>query len=222
MRKTNQGMPARARRMAAAVAALLGTLSVASSACLAQTSLDATTRKVAENLAINVCSTCHGPGGVSKDPRVPRIGGQQRDYIEVQLKAFRSKSRGDPDAHDFMWGIASTLNDNVVAALSDYFAAQRPGEGRKGGRDPNAIAAGERLYQKGDRARGIAPCSACHGDHAEGMSVFPRLAGQHAYYLGMQMEAIRDRLRNSPVMHGVIKDLSIEDIQSLAYYLESR
>ncbi len=153
---------------------------------------------------------------------MPRIGGQQRDYIEVQLKAFRSKSRGDPDAHDFMWGIASTLNDNIVAALSDYFAAQPPGEGRKGGRDPEKIAAGERLYQKGDRARGVAPCSACHGEHAEGMSVFPRLAGQHAYYLGMQMEAIRDRLRNSPVMHGVIKDLTIEDIQALAYYLESK
>jgi cytochrome c553 len=176
---------------------------------------------VAESLAVNMCATCHGPGGVGSEPKVPRIGGQQRDYIEVQLKAFRRKSRDDPDAHEFMMGIASTLNDNVVAALADYFAVQPPGRGRIGGRDPALIAAGERLYQIGDRKRGIAPCSLCHGENAEGMSVFPRLAGQHAYYLGMQMEAIQAKLRQSPVMHGVIKELSIEDIQALAYYLES-
>jgi cytochrome c553 len=188
----------------------------------AQTPLDANTRHVAENLAINVCASCHGPGGASSLPKVPRIAGQQRDYVEVQLKAFRSKSRSDPDAHDYMWGIAATLNDNVIAALADYYAAQTPAKGRVEGRDAKQIATGERLYQSGDRSRGIAPCSACHGANAEGMSVFPRLAGQHAFYLGMQMEAIQARLRQSPVMHGVIRDLSIEDIQALAYYLESR
>jgi cytochrome c553 len=210
----------RARSVLAGVA-MAGVLLAVTSAALGQTALDATTRRVAENLAVNLCATCHGPGGVGSDPKVPRIGGQQRDYIEVQLKAFRGQSRNDPDAHEYMWGIAAMLNDNVVAALADYFAAQPPGKGRSGGRDAAQIATGERLYQKGDRARGIPPCAACHGANAEGMSVFPRLAGQHAFYLGMQMEAIQGRLRQSPVMHGVIRDLTIEDIQALAYYLES-
>jgi len=204
-------------RRVAAAAVMMALGCVAS----AQTAPDTTSRRVAESLAVNMCATCHGPGGVGSEPKVPRIGGQQRDYIEVQLKAFRSKARGDPDAHEFMMGIASTLNDNVVAGLADYFAAQPPGKGRAGGRDPALIATGQRLYQNGDRTRGIAPCSACHGEKAEGMSVFPRLAGQHAFYLGMQMEAIQAKLRQSPVMHGVVKELSIEDIQALAYYLES-
>lgn len=199
-----------------------GILFAVTSVALGQMPLDANTRRVAENLAVNLCASCHGPGGVGSEPKIPRIGGQQRDYIEVQLKAFRRQNRGDPDAHEYMWGIAATLNDNVVAALADYFAAQPPGKGRSGGRDAAQIATGERLYQSGDRARGIAPCSACHGADAEGMSVFPRLAGQHAFYLGMQMQAIQGRLRQSPVMHGVIRDLTIEDIQALAYYLESR
>jgi cytochrome c553 len=218
---SGQRVDPRRRRRASLIAPLAATL-LAAGAALAQTPLDANTRRVAENLAVNVCASCHGPGGASSLPRVPRIAGQQRDYVEVQLKAFRSKSRGDPDAHDYMWGIAGTLNDNVIAALADYYAAQTPAKGRTEGRDAAQIAAGERLYRSSERPTGVASCSTCHGENAEGMSVFPRLAGQHAYYLGMQMEAIQARLRRSPVMHGIIRDLSIEDIQALAYYLESR
>ena len=210
------GMRSRAAAMTAAVAlATLGTLASA------QTPPDETSRRIAESLAVNMCSTCHGPGGVSAEPKVPRLAGQQRDYLEVQLKAFRSRQRGDPNAHEFMWSIASTLNDNVVAGLADYYSKQPPGPGRTSGRDPRQIAAGEALYQKGDRARGIAPCAACHGPKAEGMSVFPRLAGQNAYYLGTQMQAIQDKLRQSPVMHGVVKELTLDDIYVLSYYLES-
>jgi cytochrome c553 len=209
---------ARMRATSLAAAAVLAALGSAASA---QTPPDETSRRVAESLATNMCTTCHGPGGISSQPKVPRIGGQQRDYLEVQLKAFRNRSRGDPEAHEFMWSIASTLNDNVVAGLADYYARQPPGKGRTEGRDPKQIAAGEELYQRGDRTRGIAPCSACHGQKAEGMSVFPRLAGQHAFYLGTQMQAIQAKLRQSPVMHGVVKELTLDDIYMLSYYLES-
>ncbi len=208
-----------AARLARAVA-LVG-LSALASQIFAQTPPDATSRRVAESLAVNMCATCHAQFGVSTEPKVPRLAGQQRDYLEVQLKAFRARSRNDPEAHTFMSSIASTLNDNVVAGLAEYYAAQTPGKGRESGRDAIQIAQGERLYQSGDRERGIAACSACHGTKAEGMSVFPRLAGQHAYYLGTQMQALQNKLRESPVMHGVIKNLTIEDIQVLAYYLES-
>lgn len=212
--------PRRARR--AALIAPLAAMLLAAGAALAQTPLDANTRRVAENLAVNVCASCHGAGGASVLPKVPRIAGQQRDYVEVQLRAFRSKSRGDPDAHDYMWGISGTLNDNVIAALADYYAAQPPAKGRQEGRDAAQIAAGERLYRSSERPAAVASCATCHGENAEGLSVFPRLAGQQAYYLGTQMEAIQARLRHSPVMHGIIRDLSIDDIQALAYYLESR
>jgi len=197
---------------------LLATLA---SVAVAQTPPDANSRRAAESLAVNMCATCHGINGVSIQPKVPRLAGQQRDYLEVQLKAFRTKSRNDPEAHTFMSSIASTLNDNVVAGLADYYAAQTPGKGRQEGRDAIQITKGERLYQNGDRERGIAACAACHGNKAEGMSVFPRLAGQHAYYLGTQMQALQAQLRESPVMHGVIKNLTGDDIQALAYYLES-
>ena len=202
-----------------AVATALGAgLSTVASA---QTPPNADSKRVAESLATNLCVTCHGPGGVGDQPKIPRIGGQQRDYLEAQLKAFRTRTRNDPDAHENMWAIAATLNDNVVAGLADYFSTQPPGRGKFAGRDAAVMAKGEKIFHRGDSTRGIAACAVCHGQNAEGMSVFPRLAGQHAFYLGTQMEAIQGKLRKSPVMHGIIKELSVDEIQALSYYLES-
>src|SRR6185312_15689650 len=52
------------------------------------------------------------------------------------------------------------------------------------------------------------PCQSCHGEHAEGNGVFPRLAGQHADYLKKQLEAFRSSLRESDVMHVESKDMT--------------
>jgi cytochrome c553 len=70
-------------------------------------------------------------------------------------------------------------------------------------------------------ARQIPPCASCHGSHAEGQVVFPRLAGQHAPYLLKQLLVIQNVLRIAPVMHGVIKDLTKDQMQSVVAYLES-
>ena len=204
---------------AAVVACATGLLAAATA--FAQTSPDATTRQAAANLAVNLCSTCHGPEGRGDNPLVPRLAGQQRAYIEVQLKAFRSQSRNDPEAHDYMWGIAATLNDNIVAGLADYYAAQKPAAGVPA-RDAALAATGKALFDKGSPDRGIPPCAACHGKDAEGMSVFPRLAGQHGQYLARQMQLIQKKLRESPVMHGALKELTDEDIVAVATYLQSR
>lgn len=205
---------------AAAVVACAISLLAAATA-FAQTSPDATIRQAAANLAVNLCSTCHGPEGRGDNPLVPRLAGQQRAYIEVQLKAFRSQSRNDPEAHDYMWGIAATLNDNIVAGLADYYAAQNPAAGVPL-RDAALAATGKALFDKGSPDRGIPPCAACHGKDAEGMSVFPRLAGQHGQYLARQMQLIQKKLRDSPVMHGALKELTDEDIVAVATYLQSR
>ena len=60
------------------------------------------------------------------------------------------------------------------------------------------------------------------GANAEGLAVFPRLAGQHGEYLFIQLQSIRNKLRASPVMHGLIKELTDDEIVSLAAYLESK
>jgi cytochrome c553 len=189
--------------------------------CLAQTSSDAATRQAARTLAASVCAHCHGAEGRSTDPAVPGIAGQQRAYLEVQLKAFATKRRSDPEAHDYMWGITSAwLNDQLMTDIADYFSSQPPAPGKSG--DPAAVATGKQLFEKGSADRGVPACAGCHGVNAEGMSVFPRLAGQHAQYLARQLQMLRVRLRDSPVMHGVVKNLTDEEIVALATYLQSK
>lgn len=113
------------------------------------------------------------------------------------------------------------MSDDVVTALADYFAEQKPAAGIAAG-NKDAAARGRVLFENGSPARGVPACTGCHGAAAEGLAVFPRLAGQHGEYLFIQMLAIRNRLRDSPVMHGLIKQLTDEEIVSLAAYLESK
>jgi len=176
-------------------------------------------KKGAAKMATEVCASCHGPFGRSTMPTFPRLAGQTPDYLATQLKAFRDQTRGDPDAVAYMWGMASQLDDNSIGALADFFSKQRPVTGSQS--NSAAIAAGKQIYEKGIPAQQIPACETCHGKGAVGMGPFPRLAGQHAPYLFKQMLVIQNVLRTAPVMHGVVKDLTREQMQSVAGYLES-
>jgi cytochrome c553 len=196
-------------------------LALSSSVVMAATGTpDPNIKQAAQNIAKALCSHCHGSEGRSDNPLMPRIAGQQQSYIEVQLKAFRNQSRGDPEAHDYMWGIAAVLNDQIIDGLSEYFSAQTPAPGIPG--DPALIEAGKSLYEKGDPGRGIPACAACHLQEGQGLAVFPRLAGQQGQYLYCQMQVLQKRLRDSPVMHGVIKEMKDDDMRAIATYLQSK
>jgi len=188
------------------------------SPAFAQTA-DSSADQAAQKIAASVCAGCHGPTGISTSPMFPRLAGQQELYLVAQLKAFKAKTRGEQDAHDYMWGMATLLEDPIVQAMARYYAAQKPGPGIPG--NAKLIARGKVLYERGDPARPVVACSSCHGSQAEGNSIFPRLAGQHAAYVVRQLEVIQKRSRASPVMHGVIKDLNAQDMKAVAEYVQS-
>jgi cytochrome c553 len=64
------------------------------------------------------CAGCHGPTGSGIPVQYPRIGGQHADYIETQLKAFRTGER----VNDAMKLVALKMTDAEVKAVSDYIA----------------------------------------------------------------------------------------------------
>src|ERR1700680_4217270 len=169
--------------------------------------------------AVQTCAACHGVNGRSVSPTFPNLAGQTATYIELQLKSFKDQSRADPDAQAYMWGMASQLSDTTIGALAGYFAAQPAVPGRGG--TSALIAQGKHLFEEGVPARQIPPCASCHGAHAEGLAYFPRLAGQHAPYLLKQLLVIQSVLRTAPVMHGVIKDLTRDQMQAVVVYLDS-
>jgi cytochrome c553 len=176
-------------------------------------------QKATLHKTVETCGTCHGVNGRSVSPTFPNLAAQSAPYIEAQLHAFKDQSRADPDAQAYMWGMASQLNDATISALASYFAAQPAAPGEPG--NPALIAQGKRLFEEGVPARQIPPCASCHGAHAEGMAIFPRLAGQHAPYLLKQLLVIQSALRTAPVMHGVVKELTRDQMQALVAYLES-
>lgn len=177
-------------------------------------------QKAAEEKAVNLCSTCHGPRGISTSPEFPILAAQRKGYLEAQIDNFRKKTRNEKDAHDFMWGIAGNLNEAIIGGIATYYATQPPAPGRVD--DPALVAKGKELFDKGLPERGIPACQACHGEDAAGSSDFPRLAGQHARYVAKQLDYIQTLVRAAPVMHGIVKDLAPAEIQAVAAYVQSK
>jgi cytochrome c553 len=168
---------------------------------------------------IETCSACHGLNGRSVAPTFPNLAAQTAPYIELQLHAFKDQTRADPDAQAYMWGMASQLNDASISRLAAYFSKQSAAGGRSG--NAMLIALGKQIFMEGVPGRQIPACASCHGAQAQGNGPFPRLAGQHAPYLLKQLLVIQSVLRTAPVMHGVIKDLTRDQMQAVVAYLES-
>ena len=189
---------------------------------LAQTPADVSpeARKAGEERAVNLCSTCHGPRGVSTSPEFPILAAQHPGYLVNQINNFRSKARAEKDAHDFMWGIAGNLDPSIIAGIAAYYASQPPAPARIV--DPALVAQGRQLFDKGLPERGIPACIACHGEDAQGRGDFPRLAGQHAKYVAKQLDYIQTLVRAAPVMHGIVRDLAPGEIQAVAAYVQSK
>jgi cytochrome c553 len=186
----------------------------------AATPIDAATQIHAQRVAVTVCGTCHGPKGNSTQPKFPRLAGQNANYLAAQLKAFRSQSRGDPDAIGYMWGMAAELDDDTIAALAAYYAAQKPEAGPRA--DQAAISRGREIYEHGITAEGVPACSSCHGTDAHGTQDYPRLAGQHEQYVLKQLGSFQSNMRNVAIMHGVALNLRSPEMQSVAAYLQSQ
>ena len=168
---------------------------------------------------VQTCTACHGDKGRSVAPTFPNLAAQSASYIDAQLKAFKDQTRADPDAQAYMWGMASQLSDAEIADLAAYFAKQSAAPGKGG--DPVLVARGKHVFEEGIPALRVPACASCHGAQGEGVATFPRLAGQHAPYLLKQLLVIQNALRNAPVMHGVVKDLTKEQMLAVASYLES-
>ena len=176
-------------------------------------------QKAALQKTIETCSACHGLSGRSVSPTFPILAAQTAPYVELQLHAFKDQTRADPDAQAYMWGMASQLDDASISALAAYFSKQSAAEGKSG--NATLIAQGKQIFVEGGPGRQIPACASCHGAQAQGNGPFPRLAGQHAPYLLKQLLVIQSVLRTAPVMHGVIKDLTRDQMQAVVAYLES-
>ena len=201
-------------------------LIVAVSACsLPERSRDLNNDQVAvSTTAQQVCSNCHGAKGVATSPNFPNLAAQTQPYIVKQLTAFRSHGRSDPEGFEYMWGLSSHLTDAQINGLASYFSQLPASSGNvdKAG-TPEMLSAGKAIFEQGIAAEGVPACAACHGEHAQGADLFPRLAGQHADYLIKQLQIFQNTNQrpDGAAMKAVTHNLTPENMRSVAAFLEA-
>ncbi|MFN3595431.1 MAG: c-type cytochrome, partial [Thiobacillaceae bacterium] len=116
----------------------------------------------AQKIVSEVCGACHGNDGNSTNPAYPNLAGQHPEYITKQLHDFKSGARRNAIMAPNVVG----LSDEDMLNLSAYFAAQQPKP--RLAKDPQLVAAGQRLYRGGNPGSGVPACASCHGPNGAG------------------------------------------------------
>jgi cytochrome c553 len=167
------------------------------------------------------CKTCHGLSGQGFRGSfpMPRLAGQQPEYLENQLQAFIERRRTNP----VMFNVAHVLSPSMLKALTTHFRDLNPKP--LGGAPKDHVDEGKKIYLEGAGAN-IPPCASCHKPDATGADAFPRLAGQlHDYIIrkltNWDKERGQDKAKpdTSAIMQPIAHDLTEAQIKAVAAYL---
>lgn len=164
---------------------------------------------------IKSCERCHGTGGSSIVTSTPRLNGQRPNYIASRLEQLLDVSKQTPHSSYEMLQMVKGLDDSARSVIAKYFADQPPTQPKL----DLAATAGRQIFEKGVPSRNVLACRLCHGATGEGHAAVPRLAGQHADYLKIQLWIFSSGLRSNRLMHPNTMDMSDDDIEALAAYL---
>jgi len=173
---------------------------------------------------IDYCKTCHGlqGQGFRGSYPMPRLAGQQPEYLVNQLKAFIERRRNNP----VMFNVAHVLTPQVEKALAEQFNHLNPKP--LDGASKENLAEGKKIYLEGIPKSDVPPCASCHGDDAKGRDAFPRLAGQLHDYLHNKLtnwDKERGQDKNNPdnsaIMQPIAHNLTDAQIRTVAGYLST-
>ncbi|MGF6709564.1 cytochrome c553 [Luteibacter sp. W1I16] len=174
---------------------------------------------------IAACTSCHGEHGEGGDNGFnPRLAGKPAGYLHRQMQDFQRGLRH----YDIMEYTVAPLTDDYMREIAGYFAAQEVPYARHPvpAMTPAAMARGEQLVTKGDSARGIPPCMACHGPNLTGVQPdIPGLVGLPYDYISAQLGSWRTHTRSTvepDCMATIVSRLSDADISAVSAWLAQR
>jgi cytochrome c553 len=174
---------------------------------------------------LTACAACHGKSGEGLKAKeyYPRIAGKPAGYLYNQLVNFRDRRRQSP-AMNYM---VSQLSDEYLHEIAAHYSELPPTYPPTGDKPANdLLSRGEALMLRGDPARKIPACAACHGKALGGMEpAIPGLVGLDAEYIGAQMGAWRTKLRRArepDCMASIASLLVPGDISAIAAWLASQ
>lgn len=153
---------------------------------------------------------------------MPRLAGQQPEYVKNQLQAFIERRRTNP----VMNNVAHVLSPEMVTALSDYFKDLNPRPLGGGGASAELAPEGKKIFEEGIPNASVPPCASCHGEDAKGTDAFPRLAGQLPDYIFRKLTdwdkergQNKEKPDNSAIMQPIAHELTPEQIKAVAAYV---
>ncbi len=148
-----------------------------------------------------ICGSCHGARGISQDPLVPNLAGQEPTYLLNAIKAYRDNER----SHEEM---VTDQTDEEIENIAAFYSVQ----------------AADSVAETGEPAvEVIAKCDRCHGQTAgQSTMVVPSLKGQKQEYLLRVMKEYRDGDRGSSMMHKMSAGYSDELLEEIATHYSSQ
>lgn len=155
------------------------------------------------------CLGCHAiPSYKNANPTysVPKLRGQQPEYLVIALQAYRNGER----SHATMHANASSWADQDLADLAAYLAGPLVGPAANPPPPDKLPAAAQ-------------TCVACHGTDGVGITPqYPTLAGQHSDYLVRALTDYQKGGRKNAIMAGFASQLSAADISTIARYFAAQ
>ena len=143
------------------------------------------------------CGKCHGAAGISHEPLVPSLAGQEPYYLVKAIRAYRDDERHSDES-------MPEKTDQQIEDLAAYYSTQKSAasvEGRLSGKE---IAA---------------KCDRCHNPASGKRKLnVPVLRGQSHDYLVRAMKEYRREDRDNSMMHKMSARYSDEMIEAIATY----
>jgi cytochrome c553 len=168
------------------------------------------------------CENCHGSSaqGFHGYYPIPRLAGQQTEYLKNQLQAFVEHRR----TNNVMFNVAHVLSPAMLTALATSFHDLNPKP--LGGGPKELVSTGKKIYEEGIPSADVPPCASCHGPEAKGDGEFPRLAGQlHDYIFNKLTNWSKERGQDpqkpdaSAIMQPIAHSLTEQQVKAVATYL---
>jgi cytochrome c553 len=172
------------------------------------------------------CARCHGLEGLGRGRGAfPRLAGQSPSYLYAALRAY---ARGDRHS-GMMEPVAAGLTLDQMRKLALYYGGRRPPAPLPAPRATSrtgSIERGREIAHRGVPSRRVPACAECHGPGTGRRNpLYPRLAGQSADYLVLQLGLFQQGNRGGSayahLMRPVASRLTPEDMRAVAAYYDS-
>src|SRR3984893_14707016 len=146
------------------------------------------------------CTACHGMHGEGAPGGVPRLAGQNADYMAHALSMFKGGTR----ANAIMQPIARTLSDVQIRQLADYFSQQSaPRVAAAVSAPSDLVLAGKQLAEMG--AADVGACFSCHAAQGKGNGArFPRIAAEPAQFVVNRLREFQARAQGKTPAAGTM------------------